>query len=307
MLKVARVSCLLLLLAACRNVPLPDEVLAPTAVFSTATPIPLSPTPLPAPPTPTAIAIDLMATETAVLPATTTDLTAIQSRLETLAAQFEATHLTQSGWLYRQETVYFHVFPNSNATIVGYRNLDDTWVSEYWQEIGSDRTIHRQITHVYDTDGGLWERSAVVENKSVRVLPLQGVDERILTLSAPLSYRTAARDMLTILGWVQDEAGAVTAWEENGRFTIEITTRYDPPLSAETNSTGITLIGAKQQAIFDTTTGEAVEQRQWVINEQGEEILSEEGVVAKTAVFPTLPPLAAQTLLEADSLLEIGD
>lgn len=308
MLKVARVGCLFLLLAACRDVPpqLPDALIAPTAVFSTATPIAHSPTPLPAPPTPTAVTIELRAGETAVSLTPATNLDAIQARLETLAAQFEATYLTQSGWLYHQETLYSHFFQNGTV-VVGYRNLADTWVSEYWQEIGSDRIIRRQITHVYDTAGGLWERSAILENKNVRVLPLQGVDERILTLSAPLSYSTAARDAITILGWVKDEEGAVTAWEENGHFTIEIITPYNPPISANSNGLGVTLIGARQQAVFDTTTGAVIEHRQWAIAEQDEEILLDEGMVTETAVLSTLPPLAAQTLLDANNLLEIGD
>lgn len=308
MIKVARVAFLCLLLAACGDATAPpvtqgvateaaEEV--PTAVFPTATPIP--PTPLPAPPLPTAVPIDL-ATETAVSPSTIT-FDAIQTKLEALAAQFEATHPAQSGWLYRRETLYFHRFPSSEVIIIGYRNLDDTWVSEFWQEIGSDGTIRRQITHVYDTDGGLWERSAIIGDKSVRVLPLEGVDDQILTLPAVMPYHTATQDMMTILSWVADEPEAVTAWEENGRFTIEITTRYTPPLAAETNSTGITLIGARAHYVFDVATGENIESRQWVMNEQGQEILSEESVVAETAVSPNLPPLATQTLLDANALL----
>lgn len=306
--RVVRIACLLLLLAACQNVPPqePDTPIAPTAVSHITTPISASPTPLPAPPTPTAVATEAPKEETAVSPNAIHPET-IRTTLEALATLFETTHSTQSGWLYRQETVYFHVFPNSKATIVGYRNLDNTWVSEYWQEIGADGIIRRQITHVYDTDGGLWERSAVLGDKSVRVLPLQGVDDRILTLLEPPSYHTGAQEMLTILGWAENAGDEVTAWEENGRFILEITTRYDPPLAAETNSTGLTLTGGRRQDVFDMATGEAIEYRQWVIDEQGEEILSEEALVAETAVLPTLPSLAAQTLLDANNLLAIGD
>jgi hypothetical protein len=86
-----------------------------------------------------------------------------------------------------------------------------------------------------------------------------------------------------------------TAWEENGRYHIQLDTRF--------NAQEQSLNGAKMHVVFDLETGELLQQQNWTVSGAGEETLQSDANWSETAVVSELPPLAAQTLRDANDLL----
>jgi hypothetical protein len=140
----------------------------------------------------------------------------------------------------------------------------------------------------------------------VRVLPEKTVDGRVNALDSPLLYRTPHQDLITILREMETASmnqHTVTAWEEDGRYHIQIDTLYQTPVPAADNTTGQSLNGAKMHFALDTHTGELLQQQYWTVNRAGEETLRQEVNWLATAVVTELPALAAQTLIDANTLL----
>lgn len=297
---------LLVLLIACReDVPaVVETAVPPTPIPATAVPV-TAPTDLPAP------AVEENVVESTAVPPTPTptpddpnSVSAIIEQLESLEVTYLAAYPPETGWLYTTLESYDSV--SSEGELVTYRGLADTWILEIWTEVSPEATISRQVMLVYDTEGGLWERSAVIENTSVRVLPEQTVDGRVNALNEPLLYQTPHQSLLNILreietGGLHDHT--LAAWEEDGRYHLQIDTLYNSPIPAENNSTGQLLSGGKMHFVFDTETGELLQQQNWTVNGSGEETLQSDANWSGTAVVTELPPLAAQTLIDARDLL----
>ena len=305
MRKLVRFSLLVLLIACQEDVPAVDETAVPPTITAiTAVPSPI-PTDLPAPAvvetTPEVTAVPPTLTSAPVAP---NSISSIIAQVEVLSAQFELTVPYQTGWLYRREELYAP--PQPGVTHATYRGLADDWVSEVWTEVSPENTIARQVLLVYDTEGGLWERSAIVGNNNVRVLPEKTVDGRVNTLDSPLLYRSPHQDLITILREMETASmnqHTVAAWEEDGRYHIQIDTLYQTPVPAADNTTGQSLNGAKMYFALDTHTGELLQQQYWTVNGAGEETLRQEVNGLETAVVTELPALAAQTLSDANTLL----
>lgn len=267
-----------LLLSACQNPPTPPEAAEPN------TPQPVS--------TVTAVPTLVLATATAVPPTATppahTQPTptlsaeeAITARLQTLEAQFSAAFPIGSEWLFRRETVYE---PANADTAVTYRALGDNWVYELWIQPSANATISQQIMHVYDNEGGLWERSAVLDMHNVTVLPEQTLEGPVVALNDPVPYRTAHQDIMALIS--QANSGDVSAWEDNGRYHVQLLTST-----------------SRATFSFDMETGAFLQQRVWQLaGDDGDTLLIDVNVV-ETAVVTQLPPLAAQTLLDAQTML----
>lgn len=261
---------------------------------------------------PTNPATESAPTETAVvLPTATTNPnhpTSIEARLIALEALFRETYLSQSGWLFTAATFYDR--PTPNSVPASYRALADTWYDESWLELKTDTMlITRGVFLVYDLEDGLWERSALLDDHHVLVIPTQTVTGSISPTGEPTPYITPHQRLLNDINLVVDAApsgmtGQVTAWEEDGRYTVQIGLYNNPPVPAENNDTGQPLSGNRSQFVFDTATGRQVQQQRWVINAQGDETLWSDWVWEETAVVAQLPPLAAQTLQEAAAMLQ---
>lgn len=297
---------LLILLMACReDVPAVDETAVPPPSISAPTVATPPPTDLPAP-----VIEENVVANTAVPPTPTStpddpnSLNRIIEQVESLEATYLAAFPPEAGWLYYTLESYDSI--NSEGELVTYRGLADTWILEIWTEVSPADTISRQVMLVYDTEGGLWERSAVIENTSVRVLPEQTVDGRVIPLPEPMPYQTPHQSLLTILREIETGGlyeHTLAAWDEDGRYHLQIDTLYDSPIPAEENTTGQSLNGGKMHFVFDTKTGELLQQQNWTVNGAGEETLQSDANWSGTAVTSELPPLAAQTLTDAQALL----
>ncbi|MAT99452.1 MAG: hypothetical protein CL608_20110 [Anaerolineaceae bacterium] len=293
---------LLILLMACReDAPsVVETAVPPTSISATAVSI-IAPTNLPTP------AIEERVVENTTVPPTPVDPNSLNSIIEQVE-KLEATYLTafppEAGWLYYTLESYDAV--SSEGELVTYRGLADTWILEIWTEVSPRATISRQVMLVYDIEGGLWERSAILDNTSVRVLPEQTVDGRVITLDEPLPYLTPHQGLINILREIETGSlydHTVAAWEENGRYHLQIDTLYNFPIPAENNSTGQSLNGGKMHFVFDIETGELLQQQNWTVNGAGEETLHSDANWSGTAVVTELPLLAAQTLLDAQGLM----
>ncbi len=297
---------LLILLIACReNTPAVTETAVPSPTIS-ATAVPSQiPTDLPAP------AVEETVVESTVVPLTVTatpvdpnSVSALIERVKSLEATYLAAFPPEFGWLYYTLENYDSI--SSEGELVTYRGLADTWILEIWTEVSPEATISRQVMLVYDTEGGLWERSALIENTSVRVLPEQTVDGRVNALDEPLPYLTPHQGLINILREIETGSlydHTVAAWEEDSRYHLQIDTLFNSPIPAENNSTGQSLNGGKMHFVFDMETGELLQQQNWTVNGAGEETLHSDASWSKTAVVTELPPLAAQTLVDAQTLL----
>ncbi|MFZ1399336.1 MAG: hypothetical protein WAS33_20690 [Candidatus Promineifilaceae bacterium] len=295
---------LLVLLIACReDAPVVNETaVPPTPIPATAVPV-TTLTNLPAP------AVEESVVESTAVPPTATpvdpnSVNAIIEQLESLEATYLAAFPPETGWLYTTLESYDSI--SSEGELVTYRGLADTWIMEIWIEVSLEDTISRQVMLVYDTEGGLWERSAILENTSVRVLPEQTVDGRVIALNEPLLYLTPHQGLLNILREIETDGlyeHTLAAWEEDGRYHLQIDTLYNSPIPAENNSTGQSLNGGKMHFVFDMETGELRQQQNWTVSGTGEETLQSDVNWSETAVVTELPPLAAQTLIDARDLL----
>ncbi|MBK7893716.1 MAG: hypothetical protein IPJ90_02215 [Anaerolineaceae bacterium] len=295
---------LLVLLIACReDAPVVNETaVPPTPILAAAVSV-TTPTNLPAP------AVEERVVESTAVPPTATpvdpnSVNAIIEQLESLEATYLAAFPPETGWLYTTLESYDSI--SSEGELVTYRGLADTWIMEIWIEVSLEDTISRQVMLVYDTEGGLWERSAILENTSVRVLPEQTVDGRVIALNEPLLYLTPHQGLLNILREIETDGlyeHTLAAWEEDGRYHLQIDTLYNSPIPAENNSTGQSLNGGKMHFVFDMETGELRQQQNWTVSGTGEETLQSEVNWSGTAVVTELPPLAAQTLIDARDLL----
>ena len=188
--------------------------------------------------------------------------------------------------------------PSSRGTPAHYTALADNWVYDIWREVSAEGVITRQVQLVYDGEGGIWERSAIVENTSVRVLPEKTVDGRVNVIDSPLLYQSPHQSLITMLHEIDTAAiydHIVTVWEADGRYHIQIDTLF--------NAQEQSLNGAKTLFVLDRRTGEILQQQNWTISSAGEETLQMEINWLDTAVVPKLPTLAAQTLLDAQALL----
>ena len=167
-------------------------------------------------------AVPPTATSTPVDPNT---ISVIIEQIESLEATYLAAFPPQAGWLYYTLESYDSI--SDEGKLVTYRGLADTWILEIWTEVSPENIISRQVMLVYDTEGGLWERSAIIDNTSVRVLPEQTVDGRVIPLREPILYQTPHQSLINLLH--QIEAGGLyehnfTTWEENGRYHLQIDT-----------------------------------------------------------------------------------
>ncbi|MBK8904253.1 MAG: hypothetical protein IPM53_23945 [Anaerolineaceae bacterium] len=296
---------LLILLMACReDAPAVVETAVPPTNSATAVST-LTPTNLPAPAVEESVVANTAVPPTATsTPDDPNSLNSIIEQVEKLEAAYLAAFPPEAGWLYYTLESYDSI--NSEGELVTYRGLADTWILEIWTEVSPEDTISRQVMLVYDTEGGLWERSALVEDTSVRVLPEQTVDGWVIALDEPLLFRTPHQDLIPILREI--ERGlfyehTITAWEEDGRYHLQIDTLYNSPILAEENTTGQSLNGGKMHFVFDMETGELRQQQNWTVNGAGEETLHSDAKWSGTAVVAELPPLAAQTLVDATDLL----
>lgn len=300
---------LLILLMACReDVPsVVETAVPPTSISATAVSI-IVPTNLPAP------AIEERVVENTAVPPTATpvdpsNIDTIIAQVELLSARFEATYPYQTGWFYSREASYEWQQPN--VTQATYRGLAENWLIETWTKLDTTGMIDQQVLLVYDTEGGNWERTAILDNTTVRVLPEKTIDGRIRTFDESWPFQTPSQFLLTILRDMQTpslDEHTLTAWEENGRYHIQIDTLYQTAIPAENNTTGQLLNGGKIHFVLDINSGELVQQQNWIVNGAGEETLLEEINWLETAVVPELPPLAAQTLIDAQALLaQSGD
>lgn len=305
MRKYALFSLLFLLIACREDGPITSETaVPPTSISATAVPI-TAPNNLPAP------AVEERVVESTAVPPTATDtpddpnsLSSIIEQVESLEATYLASFPPEAGWLYTTLESYDSI--NSEGELVTYRGLADIWILEIWTEVSPADTISRQVMLVYDTEGGLWERSAVLENTSVRVLPEQTVDGRVNALDRPVPHLTPHQGLLNILHDIETGGlyeHTLVAWDENGRYHLQIDTLYNAPIPAENNSTGQSLNGSKIHLVFDMETGELLQQTNWTVNGAGEETLQSDANWSETAVVTQLPPLAAQTLTDAQALL----
>ena len=297
MRKLALVGLLILLIACREAVPVGGETaVPPTAISAT-------PTHLPAPAVEERVVVP-----TAVPPTDTPidphSISSIIAQVEALSAKFETSKPYRTGWFYHREESYERL--QAGVIPATYRGLADSWLIEVWTEVSQENTIAQQVLLVYDREGGLWERSAIIGNQNVRVLPEKTVDGRINLLDAPLLFQTPHQSLIAILGDI--DAGSVddhtiTAWEENGRYHIQIDTLYQQIIPAESNTTGQSLSGGKILFVLDLATGELLQQQNWTVNGAGEETLQLDVNWLETAVVTELPPLAAQTLRDAQNLL----
>lgn len=289
----------LILLIACReDVPAGEgTAVSPTTVAATAVPS-QTPTNLPAP------AVEETVLESTAVPPTATvssiapdSISSIITRLESLEAQFLTSFPHQAGWLYHREELY-EITANNESEPATYRGLADTWIQQIWAEVSPEGTILRQVMLVYDTEGGLWERSAILDNTNVRVLPEQTVDGQVIALDKPLLSQTPHQGLINILREIETASFydyTVTAWEENGRYHVQIDTLF--------NAQEQSLNGAKMHFVLDLNTGELLQQQNWIVSGAGEETLQLDANWLETAVVPELPLLAAQTLIDAQALL----
>ncbi len=302
MRKLVLFGVLVLLIACQKDVPAKEEITVLTPVITTAVPATIPPD-LPAP------AVEETVLESTAVPPTVTpsdpnSISSIIAQVETLSAKFELANPYRTGWFYHREESYER--PQDGIIPATYRGLADSWLIEVWTEVGQEDTIAQQVLLVYDTEGGLWERSAIIENTNVRVLPEQTVDGRVIALDEPLLFQTPHQSLINILREIESASffdHTVTAWEENGRYHIQIDTLYNSTVPAEENTTGKSLNGEKIQFVLDMNTGELLQQRNWTINGTGEETLLLDVTWLETAVVPELPFLAAQTLTDAAVLL----
>lgn len=288
---------LLILLMGCReDAPAVEETAVPPPSISATTVATPPPTHLPAP----AVEESVVA-NTAVPPTSTPNdpnsLSSIIEQIESLEAAYLAAFPPEAGWLYYTLESYDSI--NSEGELVTYRGLADTWILEIWTEVSPADTISRQVMLVYDTEGGLWERSAILENASVRVLPEQSVDPRVNLHNEPTLYQTPHQSLINLLlrETEIDEPYDLTlsAWEENGRYHIQMDTLFNTQLSS--------FNGGKMHLVFNTETGEPLQQQNWIVSGTGEETLQGDANWSGTAVVTELPPLAAQTLIDANDLL----
>lgn len=301
---------LLILLMACReDAPSVVETAVPPTSFSATAVSTITPTDLPAP-----VVEEAVLESTAVPPTPTAtpidpnSISNIIAQVEVLSAKFELLAPYRSGWFYHREESYEAL--QDGVTPATYRGLAENWLIEVWTEVSQENTIVQQVLLVYDIEGGLWERSAIIDNKNVRVLPEQTVDGRINTLDAPVLFLTPHQGLINILREIETASfydHTVTAWEENGRYHIQIDTLYNSPIPAEENTTGQSLNGAKMHFVLDMNTGELLRQQNWTVSGSGEETLQLDVNWLETAVVPELPLLAAQTLLDAQRLLAEPD
>ncbi len=290
---------LLILLIACReDVPTVKETaVPPTSIPAAAVPT-ATPTDLPAP------AVEENVVESTAVPPTATttpadpnSVSAIIEQVESLEVTYLAAFPPEAGWLYYTLESYDAI--SSEGELVTYRGLADTWILEIWTEVSPETTISRQVMLVYDTEGGLWERSAIIENTSVRVLPEQTVDGRVIPLQETMFYQTPHQSLINLILREVEIGGpyerTFAAWEENGRYQIQIDTLFNPQQQS--------LNGAKMRFVFDAETGELLQQQNWTVSGSGEETLQSDANWSETAVVPELSPLAAQTLRDARDLL----
>lgn len=300
---------LLILLMACReDVPsVVETAVPPTSISATAVSI-IVPTNLPAP------AIEERVVENTAVPPTATpvdpsNIDTIIAQVELLSARFEATYPYQTGWFYSREASYEWQQPN--VTQATYRGLAENWLIETWTKLDTTGMIDQQVLLVYDTEGGNWECTAILDNTTVRVLPEKTIDGRIHAHDEPWPFLTPAQLLLIILRDMQPaslDEQTITAWEDDGRYYIQIDTLYHDISPAENNSTGQSLNGSKLYFVIDMNTGMFLQQQHWIINIAGEETLIGDTNWLETAVVPELPPLAAQTLIDAQALLaQSGD
>lgn len=297
---------LLILLLACRE-NVPDVV--ETAVILT--PIPVTSVPFTTPTNLLAPVVEETIVEVTAVPPTATNapddpnsLSSIIEQVERLEAVYLVTFPPEAGWIYYVLESYDSI--NSEGELVTYRGLADTWILKIWTEVSQEGAISRQVMMVYDTEGGLWERSAILANTSVRVLPEQTVDGRVNPLPEPMPYQTPHQSLLNILRDIETgglHKHTLAAWSENGRYHLQIDTLYDSLIPAENNSTGQSLNGGKMHFIFDMETGTLLRQQNWTVNGAGEETLHSEVNWSETASVTELPPIAAQTLIDARDLL----
>ncbi len=296
---------LLILLIACKeDIPAVEETAVfPSRVVATAV-ASQTPTVLAAPAVEEAILENTAVPSTATAAVESNSVTPIIEQIERLEATYLAAFPPQVGWLYYTLESYDSI--SSEGELATYRGLADTWILEIWTEVNPENFISSQVMLVYDTEGGLWERSAIVENTNVRVLPEQTVDGRVIPLQEPIPYQTPHRSLMNLLH--QMETGTLyehkfTDWEENGRYYLQIDTLYNAPVPADENTTGQSLNGGRLLFVFEMETGELLQQQSWTVSGTGEETLQSDAHWSKTAVVLELPALAAQTLSDANVLL----
>jgi hypothetical protein len=303
------------------------SVASPAEIPTTDTP-PLAPTPLPtttpvlvastpglvaSTPGLVASAPDLMAGATAApgdRPATRAEAGAspdaaksfvdIEKDLEAMATRWDESIAGKSGWFHRRVEVYEPLRAASDAPPVHFRALRDTWVEEDWYRLESGE-VTGYISHVWDADGGVWLRAALVDGYYVRILPVQDYTEQITTSkSMPLLWSWP--DYLLPLQAAPRSTLATTL--EDGHYRLTLTGTHSAPQNVMLYSGPRALSGYSYEWLFDWENGDTQLFTHYAQGAGSEEwFLVFRKSSQQVGLVPDLSDYARQTLQAATAML----
>lgn len=261
------------------------------------------------PPTPTATIPPLISADTTphlnTLEPTPTNASTstddVLARLETLQANYEATVANHDGWLYVRYADHFPASMRGNTEPVNFFWLADTWIWENWYRLDGD-SIPQHVIHIFDEEGGIWQRQLIADGWTAWVLPTETLEDRVEFLNQPstgIQTVVAPDGLLKLLqqGWQFE----VASWEDGGLYAITLYQTHEEPQEIVGLSEPVQ--ATRQQHVFEIERGILQRQQAMALLSSGEWQLMYELNVTEFELLTQLPNLAAQTLREGEALI----
>lgn len=250
--------------------------------------------------------IDLpLATTTAVpnqTPSQSTQAEDVIAHLETLQTKYEQMLNDHEGWLYAHYTDYFPTALRGSETAVNFLWLADTWVWEYWYEV-SQGVVIRQIIHVSDENGGIWQRQLIDDGWTAWVLPVETLGERVQRLDNSTPNANTLWGPYRLIQQLQDTTKPdVTAWEADDLYHVTLYDSYEPPI--EIVGFEEPVAASRVHFVFDNKRGVVVQQSTESLLAGGEWMQTQEVNLTQFDLLAQLPDNAARTLEEGTALID---